>query len=407
MYFACTLCIFLCVFITHGSILSDLLFYDTRDTGMDFFHSIEYVRGRTPYKQFNTLYPPLANLFFLLLYRCVPTEDSQSWPATFHESIILRGTNADLRTYQAPMVLFIVHTVIALIITYILFYKVLKKQFTDKIAIPLAYAILMSSGMIYGIERGNIIVLIPALCTFYLLFYDSEKPLLREMALLSLAISAGLKLYPALLGIFLIKDRKKIGFGAIIRALVYGILTVILPCLAFREGFKAIPLWINCITEFQNGSTTAQWQGLGFNNIAISIYKFINKFADIQINIRMINIIKYIVVISLLVMSYVQPKKWLSVLSCTAAMTWYQSQSEYILCMYSIPLLFFFAESDNRGRIETIIFVLLSLITLPSVIPRNFIIDNSRYLVIQAIMLLQYIGLICICFKSVQYNNAH
>ena len=64
MYFACTLCIFLCVFITHGSILSDLLFYDTRDTGMDFFHSIEYVRGRTPYKQFNTLYPPLANLFF-------------------------------------------------------------------------------------------------------------------------------------------------------------------------------------------------------------------------------------------------------------------------------------------------------------------------------------------------------
>jgi len=33
-------------------LISRYYFYDTRDTGMDFFHSIEYVRGRVPYEKF-------------------------------------------------------------------------------------------------------------------------------------------------------------------------------------------------------------------------------------------------------------------------------------------------------------------------------------------------------------------
>lgn len=48
---------------SRGALLHRFFFYDVTDTGMDFFHSIEYMRGRMPYGQFDTLYPPLANLF--------------------------------------------------------------------------------------------------------------------------------------------------------------------------------------------------------------------------------------------------------------------------------------------------------------------------------------------------------
>ena len=44
-----------CIFASHGDLIKHYFFYDDRDTGMDFFHSIEYVKGRMPYGLFNTL----------------------------------------------------------------------------------------------------------------------------------------------------------------------------------------------------------------------------------------------------------------------------------------------------------------------------------------------------------------
>lgn len=52
--------------------LGKLFFADTRDTGMDFFRSIEYDRGRKPYEKFDTRYPPQASLLFDLLCLLVP-----------------------------------------------------------------------------------------------------------------------------------------------------------------------------------------------------------------------------------------------------------------------------------------------------------------------------------------------
>lgn len=67
------MCVLACCFLfSHGELIEHYFFYDTRDTGMDFFHSLEYVRGMAPYALFNTLYPPLANLLFYVLYMVIP-----------------------------------------------------------------------------------------------------------------------------------------------------------------------------------------------------------------------------------------------------------------------------------------------------------------------------------------------
>ena len=61
---ACLAVLLLALLASRGALLHRFFFYDVTDIGMDFFHSIEYMRGRMPYGQFDTLYPPLANLFF-------------------------------------------------------------------------------------------------------------------------------------------------------------------------------------------------------------------------------------------------------------------------------------------------------------------------------------------------------
>ena len=70
---------------SHGAVIEKFFFHDVRDTGMDFLHSIEYVRGRHPYEQFQTLYPPLANFMFMCLFRMVPEWICHLWPDDFAE----------------------------------------------------------------------------------------------------------------------------------------------------------------------------------------------------------------------------------------------------------------------------------------------------------------------------------
>lgn len=97
----CAIVVMVTLYVTHGDFLSYFLYHDTLDAGMDFFHSIEYVRGRQPYAVFDTLYPPLANLFFYALFLLVPASVSDNWTYDFEASVAMRGTETDLRTTQS------------------------------------------------------------------------------------------------------------------------------------------------------------------------------------------------------------------------------------------------------------------------------------------------------------------
>ena len=69
-------------------------------------------------------------------------------------------------------------------------------------------AICTSSFFIYAIMRGNIILLSVLFTLYYMVFYDSKDERLRKTALLSLAIAANIKIYPAVFGCILIKERR-------------------------------------------------------------------------------------------------------------------------------------------------------------------------------------------------------
>jgi len=346
--FVCLFALLLCFICSRGDLIEHYFFRDVRDTGMDFFHSIEYTRGRKPYELFNTLYPPLANLFFYIIYLMIPSFVTDMWPYDFGESIGIRGTNADLRTYQACLLAYLIFVIICVMLLFALIDYALEDEICGKSKWAAA-SIVLSYGCLTAIERGNIVILSGILVLIFVLFYRSENKVIKELALISLAISAGMKLYPALLGILLIKRKDWL---SAVRTVIYGIASVVLPMFAFG-GLSMLDDWLGIVTNF-GASGTVGWTGTGVENILNNIIRCLPQIFSGNVLMAIFKIIAYLFVIFLFVSCFIAKKEWQSVLALTLPMVLLQSQGDYSICLF-IPALVLFLIRENRVTVKNII----------------------------------------------------
>ncbi len=360
LFWGSVICLLLVFAFSRGRYIDNFFFYDSLDTGMDFLHSIEYVRGRVPYEVYNTLYPPLANLFFLVMYAFVPKSITNKWTENFSKSVNRRGTKYDLRTNQSTMMLYIMFVVICLFLIAAILRVLLKKlnvQMTERIVIACTF----SFGILYAVERGNIILLVTAFSLFYVAYYDSENKILSELALLSLAAAAGMKLYPALLGVLLLRHRR---FKQAIRAIMYGILSVIIPCIFFREKFSAIVQWIKIVVRYSSKVSDYPWAGNGIGSIFSDIARWIDLFFKTNFAQISFQTLAYIIAVFFLVYALFAKKEWEAILSLTLAML-FHSQGSYFYCMAIIPMVMFLAEENQFSGKNRIHFMLMAAMVLP------------------------------------------
>ena len=96
-------------------------------------------------------------------------------------------------------------------------------------------AICTSSFVVYSVMRGNIILLAVACTLCYMLLYDSKNKGLRQIALLSLALATNIKIYPAIFGCLLLKEKR--WKDACLCAL-YAVLMLIIPFFTYDAGFS-------------------------------------------------------------------------------------------------------------------------------------------------------------------------
>lgn len=376
---ACLAVLLLALLASRGALLHRFFFYDVTDTGMDFFHSIEYVRGRMPYGQFDTLYPPLANLFFYVLYLLVPKTQSDTWTESFISSLNMKGTERDLRLQQATMMLFIVF-VIVVVLGIVSMTERLTRSCGGRKKL-LAFCAVFSYGVLYGLERGNILLLCWPLMVFFVLYRNSQNPILRELACLALAVVAGLKLYPAFLGILLLKDKNYI---AAIRTVIYGIVCFIFPLFFFNEGLYGLTLWIRVLFAFSENNVNP-WVGNGFPNIIQSVGRLIDHFTGTRLAFGNYAIWGFMMAALLLICAMFMDCEWKCVTSIVLAILMFQSQYDYVFCLFLIPLLLFFAQEKNLRRDNVLPYALLVLFTIPLPLFRAdtpkplFTVRNSLY----------------------------
>ena len=213
---------------THGRSFTDTLFYNYRgngDTFMDFYNSMRDAGTKQVYKN-GVIYPPLANLFFFLLSKFV---DPKLIALPYEQRF-------ELQTDTVCRIIIVVYLIVCLVPILLMLQKKAKSFCSFPAAWGLAIALVLSYPMIYCIQRGNLLLLSMALSMFFVFYRGDKRKWVRELSLIALAIAAGFKLYPAVLGLLLVREKE---YKRALRLIVYGLVFTVLPFF-FYDGFDSM-----------------------------------------------------------------------------------------------------------------------------------------------------------------------
>lgn len=208
------------------------------DTFMDFFNmlaaNIEEFRASRYETQ--TIYPPLANAIYLFL---------ASLLSPLSQYRLSHAVNKDELFLQEPLMLFVIYLLVTHLMLIIALWNLKKGKPWER---WLFVGIFLSSvPMLYLYERANNIIIALDFTLLFFCLKDSKHAFAREIALISLALAAGIKLYPAIFGFLLVREGR---LRDSVRLLIYGILTIVLPFLCFN-GISDL---VTYISNLINGS---------------------------------------------------------------------------------------------------------------------------------------------------------
>lgn len=196
-----------------------LFFRSGEDMFMDFFNSVrDAAQFARVYTERRVIYPPLANLLFLIFSRFLPASYTDT---AFAERLRWREV-------PAAYLLIFLYSAAMLLALYVLLRDSARTRGTFEVLFPLAAV--FSFPAVYAVERGNIILLSAILTLFFAATYQSENRMHRELGLICLAAAFGLKLYPALFGWVLIADKR---YREAARCAGYGVLFLLIPSFFF------------------------------------------------------------------------------------------------------------------------------------------------------------------------------
>lgn len=194
----------------------------------DFFDSVYDSLARDPYVERGVIYPAFIYVFYRAIAAFLPVAVSSA------------GSYAIRDSYVGEMI-FHAYCYALMIAIFTIIVKIMHSK--DIITKLFAFALLLSTPVLYAYERGNSILV--SLLFLLLFFYlkDSEKGYQREWALISLAVAANIKIYPAIFGLLLLAEKKYI---KAFRCMIYGAILFVFPFFFFG-GLKDIPLMFSNI----------------------------------------------------------------------------------------------------------------------------------------------------------------
>lgn len=320
----------------------NILFNDIGDTFMDYFNSMNTYSTNSRAMLFSdgNFYPPLATLFYYLQFRLIApsmqTVDSST-----------------LRLIQDALFPFAIIFAFSIAVFLILTLRIKKGSSLEKYAF--AFLMLSTSVFMFQIERFNIIFQSFLALMVYFALIDHPKAWVRELAILALAVSAALKIYPALFGIPLLIKRNK---GQAIRAIILGVVCTFLP-FVFFGGINLQSMF----HSFSGFSETVNNQGFGyrvdFASTINCIYSILS--GSMHVTSRISTIISFGFGLLLLIGAF-SLKSWKQTACISLLCIGLPSVSYcYTLLFLIIPLISYLDSSDassgRLGWIYAVIFV--------------------------------------------------
>lgn len=336
-----TLIMLIAGFATRGASLETML-YDVKVDGVNkFFTDFSdcILPSIDPYTRVNTyytsIYPPLISLVFALLNHFVPLPE-------LVDTIAARNS-------QIGMMLFMMWTLFWCAVLYetVMHYKKGKKSEKSLFIVLLC----MSYPFIHCLERGNVVYIVGILIALFLYNYRSESFWKRQFAFLCLSAAAGIKIYPAVLGILLIVEKR---YRDTFNCIAMGIVVNLLPSVFFRTGLASIVYMMINATTYVGGNS--------FVGGKIDLSHFIQipgALWDLPMNLDpahyMREISMVILVLTVLILVFSRMAEWKKYLICVMDLILLAPFSPYYYILYAIGPLMMFLDSTQK-KAESVLY---------------------------------------------------
>lgn len=340
----------------------DIFFLRTNDLFMDFFNSVrDASQGPEVYTVRHVIYPPMANLIYLVCSRFLPDAFNQSG---WYERLSWRE--------HSEAIFFI--TLFTLALTLIL-YTIIHDRIKGSKGLKLAFAFfaIFSAPVLHVLERGNMILFCLIALFVYAFTYNSESKVHREIGLLCLAFAFSLKLYPVIFGWVLLTDKR---YKEAVRCAIYGLVMLFLPSIPFG-GFSCFLQIFKNITSFSGGSTTvisviSGYTGLPSGAIKVAAYLWC-----------------FVCVACFLLSPFIhREKRWKTwMLGILVVITVPSLSSLYIWAFLLIPMIMM-ANSEKLLKKEWFFFIIMSLLFMFSLSRFNSYLTYNTFLMYPFIAIL-------------------
>lgn len=322
------------LYVHRETVWSHLLAIRGYDGYMDFFNHITYARypDETYYETHHACFPALAYIFYYALSRVLPMDATVKFSPG--------------ETSPYAMLIYVFYMILLCFLFALLVKKLLAQE--GKAVAAFTALLLVSNCFISVIERGNSAMIVLLLLMGAMLLRNSEKPWQREVALLLIAIAAGLKIYPAMFGLLYLVEKR---YKEAARLLLYGILLFFVPFLFFG-GFDALLQFLKNQELVQELESVDQ---ISLQSIRTAVHYFSDKFTGNPRNLESIEqIVPFLFagVNALFVLSK-KTALWEKVFLLCSIMVFFPAWSgSYTPIYFVIPMLLFLHERKESFAVR-------------------------------------------------------
>ncbi len=301
----------------------NIFFENANDWFMDFYNVVYFSVGRNPY---SWGFIPARNylpISYLILY-----------PFSFlYPYDINDGLTAYVARYsQLSGIAVGVFLVISFGSLFYCLYKKSKGTEFEKLGVLLA--LFVSGVTIFSFDRANELILAVALLCVFLMTYDSKRRVLNHIGFICLAISAAMKIYPAVFGVLLLyKKRYKDAFVTIL----YGIMAAFLPFFWLEGGaVQNFSLFVKAMRQY---TTMKVIEDLGL--LAPNI---------ISDGLKIHNMLPYFLSAAAVLLAWRLKENWKKILMISLAIIYVTSQQGFYSLLYLFYPVVLFLDSDYNWK---------------------------------------------------------
>ncbi|MCR5788516.1 MAG: DUF2029 domain-containing protein, partial [Lachnospiraceae bacterium] len=264
-------------------------------------------------------FPPFVYLLFHLLYRIIPT------PLTDYDWLSYKDSPYIIIAYVMLMIFMSLYFLLIV-------QKIIVR--TTKECVLLCSLLLCSLPFFMGaIERGNPVLLTLLLILTGLYLKDSPSAVKRECALLLLAIAVNFKLYPAVLGLLFLKEKR---WKEALRFSLYSIVLFFVPFI-WVGGTEGFMLYFDGLFSLTSLLVT---EYSSFKHITFAILTAFHVNSETAAFAGMIT--GHICFILLLILAWITRVRWKELLYLSLIMSYYlPGNYRYTVVFMTIPLFFF------------------------------------------------------------------